>query len=349
MTQQTSTTITNNGSGTNEILFGFTKDVTEQLGQEDPFAEITQEVGDFPAEWQAQMDPWEDKTYKGFKLSMHFADLPMLETQLNRILGPEADTNNGRSSTGIFGPFRVQQEGNTVVISTVLNKDEKSPSGETPPAEGFSDLKITWSIEMPSLQSFSEAGIASQSGNRVTWTLPFVVDHDYNLEARGILEGGAATSRMEPTTQPVLLGQLPGERCFDEVEECITGRIRQYWEQNGGLPVFGFPITPQQEEMIEGKPYQIQWFQRNRLELHPKIPIPMMCYLGDLAWTFSSNRGATGTHLKRVLHKMGASMFQIPTRTSVAIFCTHGEQMVWRSMENQDSPRMRMPHSLAFL
>ena len=36
----------------------------------------------------------------------------------------------------------------------------------------------------------------------------------------------------------------PGQRCFAETSFCIAGRIRAFWEQNGGLRVFGFPTTP---------------------------------------------------------------------------------------------------------
>jgi hypothetical protein len=32
------------------------------------------------------------------------------------------------------------------------------------------------------------------------------------------------------------------QQCFAETGYCIDGRIREFWEQNGGLPVFGFPI-----------------------------------------------------------------------------------------------------------
>ena len=38
------------------------------------------------------------------------------------------------------------------------------------------------------------------------------------------------------------------ERCFTETGSCISGRIREFWEQNGGLPVFGLPLAPQQEQ-----------------------------------------------------------------------------------------------------
>ncbi len=80
----------------------------------------------------------------------------------------------------------------------------------------------------------------------------------------------------EPTPPPA------DARCFDEVPHCISGRIREYWEQNGGLPVFGFPITPQQQEVIEGEPYTVQWFERNRLELHPENDPPYDVLLGRL-------------------------------------------------------------------
>lgn len=71
-------------------------------------------------------------------------------------------------------------------------------------------------------------------------------------------------------------------RCFTETSFCIEGRIRDFWEKNGGLPVFGFPIGPQQEELIEGKPFQVQRFERNRLELHPENQRPYDVLLGRL-------------------------------------------------------------------
>ena len=72
------------------------------------------------------------------------------------------------------------------------------------------------------------------------------------------------------------------ERCFTETGFCISGRIREFWEQNGGLSVFGYPIAPQQEEQIEGKPFLVQWFERNRLELHPENMRPYDVLLGRL-------------------------------------------------------------------
>src|SRR5262245_49006449 len=81
---------------------------------------------------------------------------------------------------------------------------------------------------------------------------------------------------------PVYAQAQASRRCFPETGFCIAGRIRTFWEQNGGLPVFGFPTTPQQEALIEGQPFRVQWFERNRLELHPENPWPYDVLLGRL-------------------------------------------------------------------
>lgn len=81
---------------------------------------------------------------------------------------------------------------------------------------------------------------------------------------------------------PGAAGAATRQRCFPETGYCITGRIREFWEQNGGLPTFGFPITPQQPELIGGQQFQIQWFERARLELHPKNRRPYDVLLGRL-------------------------------------------------------------------
>lgn len=80
-------------------------------------------------------------------------------------------------------------------------------------------------------------------------------------------------------------------RCFVETGFCIEGRIRQFWEQNGGLRVFGLPIAPQQQEQIEGHLLQVQWFERNRLELHPRNQPPYDVLLGRLGADVLAQQG----------------------------------------------------------
>lgn len=57
------------------------------------------------------------------------------------------------------------------------------------------------------------------------------------------------------------------QRCFAETRQCIAGTIRSYWERNGGLPVFGYPISAEHEELTEGRSIRVQWFERDRLEI----------------------------------------------------------------------------------
>lgn len=61
--------------------------------------------------------------------------------------------------------------------------------------------------------------------------------------------------------------QAQDQRCFDATGYCISGSIRTYWERNGGLAVFGYPITAQRVETVEGRTIQVQWFERDRLEI----------------------------------------------------------------------------------
>jgi hypothetical protein len=58
-------------------------------------------------------------------------------------------------------------------------------------------------------------------------------------------------------------------RCFSQTGYCVSASILDYWEQHGGLPVFGYPISDQRIETVEGTwNGLVQWFERDRLEDH---------------------------------------------------------------------------------
>jgi hypothetical protein len=69
---------------------------------------------------------------------------------------------------------------------------------------------------------------------------------------------------------PAAAGAQTRERCFPETGYCVRGAILDYWEQNGGLPVFGYPIGAEiPNETVEGAWVgRTQWFERDRLEVH---------------------------------------------------------------------------------
>lgn len=72
------------------------------------------------------------------------------------------------------------------------------------------------------------------------------------------------------------------QRCFAETGFCITGRIRQVWEGGGGLTTFGYPLGPLQQAQVGGQSLQVQWFERQRIELHPANAAPYDVLLGRL-------------------------------------------------------------------
>jgi hypothetical protein len=88
---------------------------------------------------------------------------------------------------------------------------------------------------------------------------------------------------MLPMARPATVA-AGDERCFPQTGQCISGRFREYWEQNGGLSIFGYPITPARNEVNAdtGQTYLTQWFERNRFELHPENAAPYDVLLGRL-------------------------------------------------------------------
>jgi hypothetical protein len=65
-----------------------------------------------------------------------------------------------------------------------------------------------------------------------------------------------------------------GDGCttFDATGHTLRGVFGRYWQANGGLPVFGYPITEEFEEVspTDGQTYVVQYFERNRFEHHPE-------------------------------------------------------------------------------
>lgn len=61
---------------------------------------------------------------------------------------------------------------------------------------------------------------------------------------------------------------------FSETGHNLGYAFRNYWQQYGGLPIFGFPLTEEFEEESPtepGKKYIVQYFERNRFEYHPEL------------------------------------------------------------------------------
>jgi hypothetical protein len=67
-------------------------------------------------------------------------------------------------------------------------------------------------------------------------------------------------------------------RYFPETDHELDGRFFQYWQQNGGLAVFGYPLTAERVENSR----VVQYLERTRLEYAPSNPPPYDVLLGRI-------------------------------------------------------------------
>ncbi|GAC1546672.1 MAG: hypothetical protein NVS2B7_21970 [Herpetosiphon sp.] len=113
-------------------------------------------------------------------------------------------------------------------------------------------------------------------------------------------------------------------RCFPEVAtvitDCIDGRFQTFWEQEGELPVFGYPVGPATpDESRPGRPL-MQRFERTTLELHPENRAPYDVLLSRAGvdvlaqrqrdWTtFPKSDPGTAHYFRESGHAIGAQFW----------------------------------------
>jgi hypothetical protein len=103
--------------------------------------------------------------------------------------------------------------------------------------------------------------------------------HPENAYPYDILLGqfGRSFHRPDP---PV--AQRPGGLYFAATGHNLRGRFATYWEANGGLMQFGYPLSEEFTERLEdGRTYTVQYFERARLEYHPENAAPHDVLLGQ--------------------------------------------------------------------
>jgi outer membrane protein assembly factor BamB len=73
---------------------------------------------------------------------------------------------------------------------------------------------------------------------------------------------------------------------FSPTGHAVSGAFLDYWQKNGGLAQFGYPITGEISEFhaSEGKTYQVQYFERARFEMHDQV------VLGRVGSEITANR-----------------------------------------------------------
>jgi subtilisin family serine protease len=102
----------------------------------------------------------------------------------------------------------------------------------------------------------------------------------YRLSVAGDRSARVATATATVAEPPARacfqpLPSLPStsERLFfGDTRHTLSGGFRTYWEERGGLPIFGYPISEEFRELnaADGRTYTVQYFERARFEYHPE-------------------------------------------------------------------------------
>jgi hypothetical protein len=76
----------------------------------------------------------------------------------------------------------------------------------------------------------------------------------------------------EPPFQNAPRLTTSGVQWFPQTQHNVGAPFLAYWNAQGGLPVFGLPRSEAfiEQNAADGKPYLVQYFERNRLEYHPE-------------------------------------------------------------------------------
>ena len=98
-------------------------------------------------------------------------------------------------------------------------------------------------------------------------------------------QGGAVNSVTGQPFQPVPQPNNASVAYFPQTQHTMGEPFRTFWQQNGGLPIFGYPISEAFTERGEdGRDYTVQYFERYRMEAHPENAPPynvLLTRIGD--------------------------------------------------------------------
>ena len=104
-------------------------------------------------------------------------------------------------------------------------------------------------------------------------------DHPENQAPYDVLLGqfGRQFHPADPSVSPIA-----GQTYFQETGHNVAPDFFQYWQANGGLAQFGYPISEElQEQLEDGQTYTVQYFERARFERHPDNQPPWNIELGQ--------------------------------------------------------------------
>lgn len=113
---------------------------------------------------------------------------------------------------------------------------------------------------------------------------------------------------------------------FSETNVTLGGRFLEYWQAHGGLEQFGFPISPEAQEMVDGHPRMVQYFERSLFQYHPENDHPYDVLLARLGVISLEARGVNWSMFPHAGRRDGCRFFTETGHRICEPFLSHWER-----------------------
>ena len=185
-------------------------------------------------------------------------------------------------------------------------------------------------------EALDEAFIDNQSGRKVQYFRPLMLEHDAIAnEVRIVPLGVWAFSRLDDW-EPVEVGVDEQMLRFEGTELTVQGAFREYYEALGGEDILGAPISPQ----IEAAGRQMQFFENASLEWQPGADIERRIQMAPIglehyrAEGIYRNPGRFGPGNLNLIDEVTAAV-----TVASPILYAGDEQTIYVSVEEPDNQR----------
>jgi peptide/nickel transport system substrate-binding protein len=160
-------------------------------------------------------------------------------------------------------------------------------------------------------------------------------EHPENQKPYDVLLGrlGAYAAEGRKDTPFKAIAKPSSGTWFKETSHSISGAVEKYWNQYGGLSQFGFPLSEQFSEVSKDDPsksYTVQYFERQRFELHPenagtqfevllgRLGAEQKDQVSDGTLTYKAETGTTADNIRIGMSQEPDSLFSATTTLYVS-------------------------------
>ena len=153
-----------------------------------------------------------------------------------------------------------------------------------------------WAAPLQEETSFHKVRDIGASNSAVVWS------YYYFNSWMSAIHGTTIAERLPSAYQPDPGTTSPAWTYYPETGHYLANDFRTFWEGNGGLPVFGYPMTEEFDFLSPetGTSHIAQMTERQRFEWHPEnIGTPYAVLLGRLGETILVEQGRDWTTFEK--------------------------------------------------